>query len=394
MFSRYTGDVEPNEAAERAAERWFWPYVSSLSQDAVVGAGCCRACWHGYRKAEVVANTPGRNFVTAQFPDTTVQSHDFAGVDQLILPAGAPDPVALSRLVRELVPGAECSPNYVLQVTNHPALFPHSLPTPAPPPSTLRDPGDEGAGAGVRVAVVDTGCIDSHPWWNGQVTTANETPPVPSRPETLVSGHGTFIVGILRRLAPAAEIVAVQVPLGAALTEVAVAEALNRAAQQRLSVINVSLGVCPVDGLPPVAMAATIANLERQPGLDFTIVAAAGNDGTDHVVYPAAFPGVVSVGAVDAQARPASYSNFGPWVRAAANGEWVSSYFGNRRRPADIDGLGSFNGYAEWKGSSFAAPVVTARIAREIANGQKPRAAAADLITRGTPVAGLGVLVS
>jgi subtilisin family serine protease len=166
------------------------------------------------------------------------------------------------------------------------------------------------------------------------------------------------------------------------------------AARDGASVINVSLGVCPIDGLPPVAMAAMVDMLDRQPPRgEVTIVAAAGNDGTDHVVYPAAFPSVIGVAAVDSQRQRTPWSNFGPWVRAAARGAWVSSYFGHARQPLDIDGLGTFEGFAEWEGSSFAAPVVTARIAAQMGGGGPARAITASTLAAGTPVAGAGVLV-
>jgi subtilisin family serine protease len=140
-------------------------------------------------------------------------------------------------------------------------------------------------------------------------------------------------------------------------------------------------------------MATVVDILDRQPplGEEITVVAAAGNDGTDHVVYPAAFPSVTSVGAVDDLRGRASYSNFGPWVRASAQGKWVSSYFGGNRT-VTIDGQ-KFRGYASWEGSSFAAPVVAARIATEIGGGQRARAAAATVLAQGTAVPGVGPLI-
>jgi subtilisin family serine protease len=47
------------------------------------------------------------------------------------------------------------------------------------------------------------------------------------------------------------------------------------------------------------------------------VVASAGNDATWLTAYPAAFPDVVSVAALDADG-PADYTNHGPWVRARA----------------------------------------------------------------------------
>jgi hypothetical protein len=388
MFRRYS---VRNRTAEAAMEQWFWPHVRQLSQAAVAGTGCCRACWHAYRRSEVVVNPPADGFISEQFDVEERESLDLpeGAVARLRLAGDGPDPVGLSRLVRELVPGAECSPNYVLQIANHPVLFPHFLPRPEPPPDTPK----AAAASPVSVAVLDTGCIDDHSWWQNQVTPATEYPPDPARPETIVSGHGTFIVGMIRKLAPEVHVVAHQLPLGAELNEFRVAAGLLAAGQAGVAVINVSLGVCALDGLPPVAMAAAVDALDRRFGDDLTIVAAAGNDGVEHVVYPAAFPSVIGVAAVDNRGRRSGYSNFGSWVRASAVGAAVSTYFGERATET-IDPLGSFDGYAAWEGTSFAAPVVAARIASEVAAGGRARPSAGTVLGRsGVRVVGAGMLV-
>jgi hypothetical protein len=50
------------------------------------------------------------------------------------------------------------------------------------------------------------------------------------------------------------------------------------------------------------------------------VVAAAGNEPTGKAVYPAAYPGVVAVGAVDADGQLWSQSNYGPFISLAAPG--------------------------------------------------------------------------
>jgi subtilisin family serine protease len=100
-------------------------------------------------------------------------------------------------------------------------------------------------------------------------------------------------------------------------------------------------------------------------------VASAGNDGTCRPAYPAALPGVISVGAIGPDG-PARFSNYGDWVRACAPGvDLVSAFFrdfdGTQRAPAggraDPD---HFRSWATWSGTSFAAPVVVAALAREM----------------------------
>jgi hypothetical protein len=88
------------------------------------------------------------------------------------------------------------------------------------------------------------------------------------------------------------------------------------------------------------------------------VVAAAGNDGATHPVYPAAYPGVVAVTAVDARQRRWPRANAGEFISIAAPGVdlWT------------IDGEG--RGYYA-SGTSFAAAYVTAAIAL----GAPPQAA-------------------
>jgi subtilisin family serine protease len=247
----------------------------------------------------------------------------------------------------------------------------------------------------VTLAVIDTGCITQHTWWGkNMVTAAHEEPPVPGQPLSMLRGHGTFIVGIVRRLAPTVKVVARQVPVETNFTEFAVAEEMVKAAMtDGAAVINVSLGTCPIDGLPPVAMGGAVSALLVQYGDNLAIVASAGNDGTEHAVYPAAFPGVIGVGAIDAQRSRTTFSNFGSWVQACAPGRHVSTYFGEHN-PITIDPFGTFEGYAAWEGSSFAAPVVAARIANTVAAGNLARPSiAAVLGASRIAVSGLGRLV-
>ena len=81
------------------------------------------------------------------------------------------------------------------------------------------------------------------------------------------------------------------------------------------------------------------------------LVAAAGNDGSDELMYPAAYKEVYAVGAVDANGRVLATSNRGAHVRLHAPGEdiWVSDRSGD--------------GYYV-SGTSYAAPFVSAALAQ------------------------------
>jgi len=94
--------------------------------------------------------------------------------------------------------------------------------------------------------------------------------------------------------------------------------------QRPVRVINLSLG-------GPSASETVRRALDRAEAAGVVVVAAAGNDGERRIDYPAAFPTVIAVGAVDARKQLTPYSNFGPELDLVAPG-------GNLDRDDDNDG--------------------------------------------------------
>lgn len=135
--------------------------------------------------------------------------------------------------------------------------------------------------------------------------------------------------------------------------------ALDWLASQGIAVINISLA-----GPHNPAVAATIAKLT---GRGIVVVAAAGNDGpAAPPVFPSAYAGVIAVTAVDEADRVYRYANRGQQVDFAARGVSIRS----------IDSKGRATNAS---GTSFASPVIAARLAQEL---RRPDAATAARVIR------------
>jgi hypothetical protein len=192
-----------------------------------------------------------------------------------------------------------------------------------------------------------------------------------------IAGHATFIAGIIEQNAPYTEltIAPVLTPFGDG-REDDIARTLQYLARlrRRPHVVNLSFGTYMFDApgmqkLGKVGLLQTAIRRLQEKGT--VVVASAGNDASFAPNYPAAFDDVVSVGAIDSRGLPAPFTNYGDWVRACAVGVDLTSIF--------FDDLGipeheffdqhprEFEGWARWDGTSFAAPVVVAAFAREIA---------------------------
>lgn len=237
-------------------------------------------------------------------------------------------------------------------------------PAPAEPPDGLPDPPDPGGPeAAVTVGVVDSGIDPQAPWLSGfRIDHAEEDR---ERPDDLepkgeldpVAGHGTFIAGQILQAMPRARVACVRVfgPRGL-VSDTDLVDGIDRLLARLegrpLHVLNLSLAARTKDAEPPPALARKLREL-RSDGV--AIVAAAGNHGSDTPTWPAAAKDVFAVGALARDGTPAPYSDHGHWVDVLARGDARSSFFT----------FDTFRGWASWEGASFAAPRVSAAIARE-----------------------------
>lgn len=242
---------------------------------------------------------------------------------------------------------------------------------------------------GVRVAVLDTGWAQANapsglPGISIAALGGDEPDEDADGFLDPAAGHGTFIAGVIEQTAPGCEIEVIEVlsTYGDG-DEVEIATTLAGLAQrgedQRPHIVNLSFG-----GYSPTGMTVLAQAISALADAGVIVVASAGNDASCLPLFPAAFPGVIGVGAIDDSGRPAPFTNFGPWVRACAPGVDIVSLFfegfngaGPPERNYDPD---RFSGWARWSGTSFAAPRVAAELARAVAEGATPQAAVAGLI--------------
>ena len=171
--------------------------------------------------------------------------------------------------------------------------------------------------------------------------------------------HGTAVAAILATHVAVEEIYAADVYCGAAAGGAVdtVAAALGWLSREKIGVINVSL-VGPRNALLERAVNALVSR-------GFLIVAAVGNDGpSSPPLYPASFPGVVGVTAVDAEHRVLVEACRGAQVDFAARGADMKA----ATQAPDV--------YAAVRGTSFAAPIVAALLVEDL---PAPDSAARDL---------------
>lgn len=180
-------------------------------------------------------------------------------------------------------------------------------------------------GSGVKVAVLDSGVKD-HQTFEG--VSIEHVKLVETGPEA--NGHGTSMASLIAGQEEPATGVAQGVKLldvwvadekGMSNTGL-VAEGIMAAVDRGAKVINISLGSF---GSSLVLQNAVQYAMDQ----GVVIVAAAGNEQLTQLAYPAAYPGVVSVGAVDKQRKQAYFSNSGQGLVLSAPGVGILSAYPN-----------------------------------------------------------------
>ncbi len=192
-----------------------------------------------------------------------------------------------------------------------------------------------GRGAGVTVAVVDSGVQGNHPDLKGRVLGGvaflNGDPAQLGGGSSDVNGHGTHVAGIIAAgdngvgvvgVAPEATILPVRVldATGSGFTT-DVARGITWAVDHQAKVVNLSLG-------SDVNSASVDTALAYANSHGVVVVAAAGNQGVGGPVeYPAAVPTVIAVAGLDENGGIGVYSTRGSYVDVAAPGTLIWSTF-------------------------------------------------------------------
>ena len=227
-------------------------------------------------------------------------------------------------------------------------------------------------GAGVIVAVVDTGVDGTHPDLAGKVLAgyAPRTDTVlPAGTDSDQHGHGTHVAGIIAAeddgegivgLAPDVQIMPIRIfeyythPtdgygfwfVGSYYAAWGIIWAVDNGAQ----VLNHSWGGAVYSQLIKAAFDYTLAN-------GAIPVCAAGNDGEAWIHFPSAYPGVIAVGATRPDDTVTDFSQLGGWLSVAAPGEGILSSVPTWHVQ---EGTGDPLLYDYWPGTSMASPFAAA----------------------------------
>jgi hypothetical protein len=250
------------------------------------------------------------------------------------------------------------------------------------------------SGAGVMIYIADTGLIHHpakhHPWLRDVNGEPDAPIPVVNGTPTITSpyiGHGTFVAGVVRCMAPEAEIFVMNEMAGSGSTlESNIAQRLNAALSLPVDIFHVSVTAPTRNNQPMIGIEAWLELLRQYKGT--VCVAPAGNSGSSRRSWPAASPGVVSVGALAADWRSrARFSNFGSWVDVYAPGrDLVNAYATGTyicQVPPYAGQERELYGMAKWSGTSFSSPIMTGLIAaRMFRTGENGQQAAAALLAQ------------
>lgn len=274
-----------------------------------------------------------------------VEQRQLDGLDDtmvvLRVPAGAATALVLAQL-RALDPDGSYDFNHVYTGSGGGDMASATAAGPAGAPNAPRKPGT------ATVGLVDSGVDAGHEVFDGASIArwgCGDT--------VYPDAHGTSVAALMvgqsrafRGVSPKASLYAADIYCNSGTGGSAdkIAAALAWMARERVGVINMS-----IVGPPNQTLERVVGAMVKRGHL---LVAAVGNDGPAAApLYPASYPGVVGVSAVDKRGRVLPEAGRGKQVMFAAPGNNMLS--ANVGTPA----------YRQVRGTSFAAPIVAAMLA-------------------------------
>jgi uncharacterized repeat protein (TIGR02543 family) len=216
----------------------------------------------------------------------------------------------------------------------------------------------------VLIAIIDTGIDTDHQEFVGRISQLSYNSRTKVTSSTSLShieddnGHGTHVAGVIganknNNVGIAGIVQQSQLLIIKANNEndpsteedesenfmdASIAEGIHYARLHGADIINLSLGTSSINALTRDAIEAAVS-------AGILVVGASGNDGDSDRYYPASYPGVISVGSVDASAIHSTFSNYNDALDIVAPGEAIVT-------------SGLNNAYFSVSGTSLAAPQV------------------------------------
>jgi len=346
-----SGDAQPADTANATADASDKDAASTFANKAFLTGP--------YRTGEVLFNAG-----SAEALDALLQRAIAAGGTVLGVVRGAnaarlsfPDAASMARFLRG-GQGEDAIPNPEL---NYAVSLPTTPDVPNDPfaPAGARPFGDSALaymgvptdnanwGKGLTIAMLDTGLspgttniLKGGPISQYDVTGAGDVPPV---------GHGDMVASLIagasgeQGISPGAGIMSVRVLDSSNQGNVfSVVDGIYTAIQNGAQILSLSLGTNQTSTMLQDAINYALSQ-------NVVIVAAAGNDGTGQISYPAAYPGVIAVGSIDATGQRATFSDYGNQMGITAPGVGLDTV--------------TTGGNMVFSGTSASAPLIAGAIA-------------------------------
>ncbi|MGG0473683.1 S8 family peptidase [Priestia aryabhattai] len=233
----------------------------------------------------------------------------------------------------------------------------------------------------IKIAIIDTGVQLNHPelaikLWPGYNFVEGNLNPNDG------NGHGTHVAGIagaltenslgIAGIAPSASIIPVRALDNSGNGTLSnIANAITYSTNAGAKVINLSLG----SSQGSITLENAINHAWNQ---GVVIVAAAGNEASNTLTYPAAYQNVIAVASTDINDQKSDFSNYGTWVEVSAPGSTILSTY-----------TGSY--YAYLSGTSMACPHVAGLAALLAAQGKNNVQIKNTILSTCDPVPGTGL---